>query len=77
MELGNGSHDREQRGLNTTIPHDIKPGKYIVRHELIALHFATAHSNYSRIPGARLRLSSTRLATTLKLVERESLLQKE
>jgi len=39
---------------NTTIPHDIKPGKYVVRHELISLHFATAHSNYSRIPGGRI-----------------------
>jgi hypothetical protein len=38
---------------NTTIPHDIKPGKYVVRHELISLHFATTHSNYSRIPGGK------------------------
>jgi hypothetical protein len=37
---------------NTTVPWDIKPGKYIVRHELIALLFATKHSNYSRIPGS-------------------------
>jgi lytic cellulose monooxygenase (C1-hydroxylating) len=31
---------------NVTIPWDIKPGNYVVRHELLALHFATAHSNY-------------------------------
>jgi len=36
---------------STTIPHDIKPGTYVVRHELIALHFATSHSNYWYIPG--------------------------
>jgi len=31
---------------SVTVPHDIKPGNYIVRHELITLHFATAHSRY-------------------------------
>ncbi|KAF1816150.1 glycoside hydrolase [Eremomyces bilateralis CBS 781.70] len=31
---------------NVTIPWDIKPGNYVVRHELLALHFATEHSNY-------------------------------
>jgi hypothetical protein len=31
-----------------TIPHDIKPGKYIVRHELIAMHFATEDSVWTR-----------------------------
>lgn len=30
---------------NATIPHDIQPGTYIVRHEILALHFATMHSN--------------------------------
>jgi len=30
---------------NITIPHDIKPGTYVLRHELLALHFATEHSN--------------------------------
>jgi cellulase len=29
-----------------TIPHDIKSGNYIVRHELITLHFATEDSRY-------------------------------
>jgi hypothetical protein len=29
-----------------TIPHDIRSGKYIVRHELITLHFATEDSRY-------------------------------
>jgi hypothetical protein len=29
-----------------TIPHDIKAGDYIVRHELITLHFATEDSRY-------------------------------
>ncbi|KAF2420971.1 glycoside hydrolase, partial [Tothia fuscella] len=31
---------------NATIPWDNKPGNYIVRHELVALHFATTNSNY-------------------------------
>ena len=31
---------------DVTVPWDIKPGNYIVRHELLALHFATTHSNY-------------------------------
>jgi cellulase len=31
-----------------TIPHDIKAGKYIVRHELIAMHFATEDSVWTR-----------------------------
>jgi cellulase len=30
----------------TTIPHDIKPGTYILRHELIAMHYATEDSLY-------------------------------
>lgn len=30
---------------NATIPWDIRPGKYIIRHELLNLHFATEHSN--------------------------------
>jgi hypothetical protein len=29
-----------------TIPHDIKAGNYLVRHELITLHFATEDSRY-------------------------------
>jgi Auxiliary Activity family 9 (formerly GH61) len=29
-----------------TIPHDIAPGNYVVRHELITLHFATEDSRY-------------------------------
>jgi hypothetical protein len=40
-----------ERTWNTTIPWDIKPGTYVVRHELLSLHFATTHSNYSYIPG--------------------------
>src|SRR5438105_3567114 len=31
------------------IPHDIKPGKYIIRHEIIALHFATEDSVWTRL----------------------------
>jgi len=31
---------------SATIPHDIKAGNYIVRHELITLHFATEDSRY-------------------------------
>jgi hypothetical protein len=31
-----------------TIPHDIKPGKYILRHEIISLHFATEDSVWAR-----------------------------
>jgi hypothetical protein len=31
---------------SVTIPHDIKAGNYIVRHELITLHFATEDSRY-------------------------------
>jgi lytic cellulose monooxygenase (C1-hydroxylating) len=37
--------------FNTTIPYDIKPGRYVLRHELVALHFATEKSNYWYIPG--------------------------
>lgn len=29
-----------------TIPHDIRPGDYIVRHEIITLHLATEDSRY-------------------------------
>ena len=31
-----------------TIPHDIKAGKYIIRHELIAMHFSTEDSVWTR-----------------------------
>ena len=31
---------------SVTIPHDIKPGNYILRHEIITLHFATEDSLY-------------------------------
>jgi hypothetical protein len=31
---------------STVIPHDIKPGTYVLRHELIALHYATEDSLY-------------------------------
>jgi hypothetical protein len=31
---------------STVIPHDIKPGTYILRHELIALHYSTEDSLY-------------------------------
>jgi hypothetical protein len=34
-----------------TLPWDINPGTYILRHELLALHFATPHSNYKKIGG--------------------------
>jgi len=44
-----------QRGAwNTTVPWDIKAGKYVVRHELTSLHFATKHSNYTRVPGGKI-----------------------
>lgn len=29
-----------------TIPHDIRPGDYVVRREIITLHFATENSRY-------------------------------
>jgi cellulase len=38
----------------TTIPADIQPGTYVLRHELLALHFATSNSNYWYIPGGRI-----------------------
>jgi Auxiliary Activity family 9 (formerly GH61) len=42
-----------------TIPHDILPGNYIVRHELITLHFATEDSRYidaaAKAKGAQVR----------------------
>jgi hypothetical protein len=39
-------------GLWTTgIPADIKPGSYLLRHELTALHFATGTSNYKYFGG--------------------------
>jgi cellulase len=31
---------------STVIPHDIKAGNYVLRHELIALHYATEDSLY-------------------------------
>jgi cellulase len=31
-----------------TIPHDIKSGNYILRHELISLHYATEDSQYEK-----------------------------
>jgi hypothetical protein len=31
---------------STVIPHDIKPGNYVLRHELIALHYSTEDSLY-------------------------------
>jgi hypothetical protein len=31
-----------------TIPHDIRPGKYVVRHEIIAMHFSTEDSVWTR-----------------------------
>jgi hypothetical protein len=42
-----------------TIPHDIRPGNYVVRHEIITLHFATEDSRYmdsgSKTKGAQVR----------------------
>jgi cellulase len=38
----------------TTIPADIKPGTYVLRHELLALHFATANSNWWYIPSGKI-----------------------
>jgi hypothetical protein len=35
-----------------TIPFDVKPGTYVVRHELLALHFATGNLGVlGKIPG--------------------------
>ena len=31
-----------------TIPHDLKSGNYILRHELISLHYATEDSQYEK-----------------------------
>jgi hypothetical protein len=40
------------KGLwDTAIPGDIKPGNYVLRHELTALHFATESSNYKYFGG--------------------------
>jgi hypothetical protein len=39
---------QKANSTQATIPHDIKPGKYIVRHELIAMHFATEDSVWTR-----------------------------
>ena len=36
---------------NNTIPYDIKPGKYVVRHEILALHFATKDNQFSNQAG--------------------------
>lgn len=36
-----------------TIPSDIKPGMYVVRHELISLHFAFRPNNQSQTSGAQ------------------------
>lgn len=45
---------------SATIPHDIKPGSYVVRHEIITLHFATENSRYmdsaSKTKGAQVGL---------------------
>jgi hypothetical protein len=45
-----------------TIPHDILPGSYLVRHELITLHFATEDSRYmdaaAKAKGAQVRLQT-------------------
>jgi len=42
-----------------TIPHDVKPGNYVVRHEIITLHFATENSRYydaaAKTKGAQVR----------------------
>jgi cellulase len=37
----------------TTLPSDITPGTYILRHELLALHFATNNSNWWYIPSGK------------------------
>jgi lytic cellulose monooxygenase (C1-hydroxylating) len=42
---------KQNGAWNITLPHDIKAGTYVMRHELTALHFATEHSNYATIPG--------------------------
>ena len=36
---------------SVTVPHDIKPGNYIIRHELITLHFATEDQQIYRCCG--------------------------
>jgi len=38
---------------DTSIPADIKPGSYVLRHELTALHFATENSNYKYFGGIK------------------------
>jgi cellulase len=35
------------------IPSDIKPGTYVVRHEILALHFAFRENEKSRVSGAQ------------------------
>jgi hypothetical protein len=42
----------ESSKWDTSIPWDIKPGKYVVRHEMLALHFATGNlGRLGKIPG--------------------------
>jgi hypothetical protein len=36
---------------NNTIPFDLKPGKYILRHEIPALRFATKDNQFSQKAG--------------------------
>jgi cellulase len=57
------------KGLWTTgLPADIKPGSYVLRHELTALHFATESSNYKyfggRIPAPQFYISCYALNIT-------------
>lgn len=60
MENGNVS--------STTIPHDIKPGTYVLRHELIALHYSTEDSLYHMKADKLLGPQVSRMETGSRLV---------
>jgi lytic cellulose monooxygenase (C1-hydroxylating) len=45
---------KENNTRTVTIPSDIKPGMYIVRHEIIGLHFAWHENKEKKTSGAQL-----------------------
>jgi cellulase len=44
---------KDNNTRRVTIPSDIKPGMYIVRHEIIALHFAWKENKEKKTSGAQ------------------------
>ena len=45
---------KENSTRTVTIPSDIKPGMYVVRHEIIGLHFAWHENKEKKTSGAQL-----------------------